>query len=322
MNAASFKIKLSYGTAVTLGLKKKIKTVDVKTAYVLYGDKCEAGCEFCSQNENQNRLSRVSWPEFLLEEFIKAFDKSEINNICFQVTKSKKNLEEVFKIIKIIKNKINKKFTISLSADFEYNLQTVNEFLANGVHRIGFSMDCVSESKYFAIKKGDYNKKIEFLKKIAAIYKDKISTHLIIGIGESANEAVNFVFDMIANNIKIALFAFTPVRKNGVLADKKEPSIVYYRLIQAVLFLAENNFIKKNDIVFNNDEKIKKIKLNYEKACKILSDGFFLKTTGCENCNRPFYNEKYSGIWYNYPRKPEKSEVNKELNLISSFFEC
>jgi biotin synthase-related radical SAM superfamily protein len=35
------------------------------------------------------------------------------------------------------------------------------------------------------------------------------------------------------------------------------------------------------------------------------------QTSGCPDCNRPFYNEKPSGPFYNYPRKLEIKEIEK-----------
>jgi len=36
-------------------------------------------------------------------------------------------------------------------------------------------------------------------------------------------------------------------------------------------------------------------------------------TSGCPNCNRPYYNEKPSGPIYNYPRPLKKEEIAKVM---------
>lgn len=46
--------------------------------------------------------------------------------------------------------------------------------------------------------------------------------------------------------------------------------------------------------------------------------GIPFMTSGCPNCNRPFYNESPLGPMYNFPRKPTKEEIEsikKELDL-------
>jgi biotin synthase len=48
-----------------------------------------------------------------------------------------------------------------------------------------------------------------------------------------------------------------------------------------------------------------------------IESGEPFRTSGCPNCNRPYYNEKPSGPIYNYPKPPiqtEISEFKKQLN--------
>jgi biotin synthase len=51
---------------------------------------------------------------------------------------------------------------------------------------------------------------------------------------------------------------------------------------------------------------------------QIIQMGKPFLTSGCPNCNRPYYNEKPSGPIYNYPREisqKELSEIQKQLGL-------
>jgi biotin synthase len=36
-------------------------------------------------------------------------------------------------------------------------------------------------------------------------------------------------------------------------------------------------------------------------------------TTGCKECNRPYYNERPGQIPYNYPYKPTEEEIQKAI---------
>lgn len=40
-------------------------------------------------------------------------------------------------------------------------------------------------------------------------------------------------------------------------------------------------------------------------------------TSGCPNCNRPFYNEKPSGPIYNYPRSLTSEEVTAAKQYLA-----
>jgi biotin synthase len=48
----------------------------------------------------------------------------------------------------------------------------------------------------------------------------------------------------------------------------------------------------------------------------VLGDGVAFMTTGCPGCNRPFYNERPSGPFYNYPRPLTEEEIRKELAIL------
>ena len=51
--------------------------------------------------------------------------------------------------------------------------------------------------------------------------------------------------------------------------------------------------------------------LSNEALNAIIESGLPFRTSGCPDCNRPFYNEKPSGPIYNYPKKPNKEEIEK-----------
>ena len=42
-----------------------------------------------------------------------------------------------------------------------------------------------------------------------------------------------------------------------------------------------------------------------------IDGGLPFQTSGCPDCNRPFYNEKPSGPIYNYPKKLSQEEIEK-----------
>jgi biotin synthase len=43
----------------------------------------------------------------------------------------------------------------------------------------------------------------------------------------------------------------------------------------------------------------------------ILQDGAAFQTSGCQGCNRPYYNERPGGVMYNYarPLSPEEAQA-------------
>ncbi|MFA7576873.1 MAG: radical SAM protein [Candidatus Muiribacteriota bacterium] len=323
MNAAFSKIRISSGTASVLGLNRAKSAVNPETAYVLVGEKCTGGCLFCAQNNSVEKLSRVVWPEFDIEVFLsKVSEKSfPFKNVCIQVTKNKNSLKNALELLKEIRKIVDNKVSISVSADFIHNQELINEFFQSGLSRLGIAIDCVSSDKYSIIKNGNYNEKLNFLLSVNSKYPGRISTHAIAGLGETAFEIMNFIDIMIKNKIETALFAYTPVKnKNTNLLLKKSPEILYYRLVQACFYLMKKNIIKIENIEFDENEFFKKIKIPDNEKLRAILKGDFLKTTGCRNCNRPFYNEKVNSLWYNFPRSPYDEEIETQIQMIENYF--
>jgi biotin synthase len=52
---------------------------------------------------------------------------------------------------------------------------------------------------------------------------------------------------------------------------------------------------------------------NVSDLAKMLADGKAFETTGCADCNRPYYNERPGGIMYNYPRPLTRREVEQAI---------
>jgi len=90
---------------------------------------------------------------------------------------------------------------------------------------------------------------------------------------------VNYSFD-ITVNVR-ALFAFTPVR--GIRLNTGSPDLLVYRRAQIIRFVVDEGIDPKR--LFAEPELIKRA----------------LLTSGCPDCNRPFYNERPRGPMYNYP---------------------
>ena len=50
-------------------------------------------------------------------------------------------------------------------------------------------------------------------------------------------------------------------------------------------------------------------KINVPALWEVLADGHAFRTTGCEDCNRPYYNEKPRDVLYNYHRPLTAEEL-------------
>lgn len=312
-------IRLSIGTAIELGIKRGQSDIPPTTAYIMIGNKCNNRCSFCSQsiesNSRKDKLSRVLWPEYTKEEILDAFKNYEgenIKRICLQSMDSEESLNEVSKFIKYVNADLN--IPISLSAKLE-DMDEIEKFFELGVEKIGIAIDAANKELYEKIKGTNFDKKIEFIKEAGLIYPNRISTHIIVGLGESHKDIYDLYKTLKGYNITISLFAFTPV-KGTKMEDVRQPSIESYRRVQLMTYMMDKGY-NGDYFKFGLDGYLEEIEMDeYIKMDILKGKPFEIK--GCKNCNRPYYNERPGHTIYNYSRKLSKEEIKlaiKEINL-------
>jgi biotin synthase len=113
-----------------------------------------------------------------------------------------------------------------------------------------------------------------------------------------------------------ALFAFTPVRGTALEA-KSPPKVESYRRVQLARYLIVHAKVRVENIQFDAEGKITGFGVTEEALDSIIEDGLPFRTSGCPDCNRPFYNEKPSGPFYNYPTNPSPQEIEKIKKQLS-----
>ncbi|MEM3571101.1 MAG: radical SAM protein, partial [Candidatus Bathyarchaeia archaeon] len=244
------KIRVSIGSAILLGLKHGKILAPPTTIYMLtyYPGKCLANCSFCAQaresNSDLSHLSRVAWPVFetlkVVEKLRSLKNLSLIKRVCIQSLNYENAFKDIVGLVRIIKNSI--KIPISVSCQ-PFNEDEFKVLHKEGVERISIPLDASTEEIFERIKgkevKGPYNWKdhIEKLKLAVKIFGwKKVTTHLIIGLGEKEIDACKIIQFLHDNGIIIGLFALTPL-KGTKMENEKQPDLNHYRKIQLSRYL-------------------------------------------------------------------------------------
>ena len=316
------KIRVSSGTAHVLGLKSVKSEVLPTTGYFLLGDKCLRSCRFCSRSAKSHSgadfLSRVTWPAFelnkILESLPDAYVQKRLFRVCLQVVHDPRAAKAAKEVIV----KIKQKCSIPVSAScYVSDLEDLRSWFKSGADRVGLALDAANERVFKQIKCGSFEKNINFLRQAAKLYPQRISTHFIVGLGETDRELIYRIQEMLDLGITVGLFAFTPVRGTE-MENVPQPGLKRYRRIQVAHYLLRNGYKRAEDLGYTQEGELRDFDYCSAELFALLRNGEPFQTTGCAMCNRPFYNERPGGAIYNFARQLSTAEVHEALQCLNS----
>jgi len=324
------KVRISLGSAIAIGLLSGRLDAKPTTAYLMTyrKGKCTANCGFCPQaRESRSRadmLSRVSWPAFPTQNVFKALSEAvkngKIRRVCIQAL----NYPEVFAhlqaLVKVVTHQIGVPASVSCQP---LNPQNIRRLAEAGAERIGIPLDAATEEIFDKVKGlsagGPYEMKrqIALLEEAVKVFgKGKVSTHLIVGLGETEKEMVHMIQRCVDMGVLPALFAFTPVA-GTVLENMKQPPIQQYRRVQLARHLVVHGMARFESMSFDTEGRITSFGVDKQTLKRVVESGTPFLTSGCPNCNRPYYNEKPSGPIYNYPRPLLMEEIRRTFEELA-----
>jgi biotin synthase len=304
-------INVSIGTAAVLGLVDVPMAVAPTTAYLMLGGRCLMDCAFCAQARHSQasalNLSRVTWPEFelcqLLQRLPDAVTQGLIRRACLQVTVVAGAFEQTLEVVRAVKAVSTIPFDAAI---LPRDMAQVHDLLEAGVDHIGFGLDAASERVFRRVKGGSWARSLALIEGTAREHPGRGAVHLIVGLGETEREMVESIQWAHDQGLVVGLFAFTPIRGTH-LAERRPPCLSVYRRMQAARWLIVHDWVRVEDMAFDARGHLDQFGV----PVSIPGDAF--RTSGCPDCNRPFYNEQPSGPMYNYPRPLTEEEAARAI---------
>lgn len=301
------------------------------TAYLMTHKqgKCAANCAFCPQareaKSGAELLSRVTWPAFPTQNVLSAlqdgFRQGKIRRVCIQAL----NYPELFAHLEALVKEIKKEADVPVSVSCQPLSRANIEVLANaGVDRLGVALDAATEAVFDRVKGKDaggpyrWEEQFQLLSEALSVFgRGNVSTHVIVGLGETEKDAAEIIQRCVDMGVRPALFSFTPVQ--GTALEKvAPPHLDVYRRMQLARFLIVGGSARADRMQFDGEGRIISFGLAKEALDAAVKSGEPFRTSGCPDCNRPFYNEKPGGPIYNYPRKltsKETMEAGEQLKI-------
>ncbi|HHV63336.1 MAG TPA: radical SAM protein [Firmicutes bacterium] len=257
-----------------------------------------------------------------------------IRRICFQVTSRPGVLDDVKGAILALREAFRREAgaiggqgccatgrtpAVPISVSYHPgNLNEIEELFALGVERIGIALDAANERIFHDIKGGSFAQTLDLLERAARNFPGKVSTHIIVGLGETEEEALRLIQRLHDSGITVGLFAFTPV-KGTPLESRRPPDIGSYRRIQAGRYLIVNSISRVESFAFSDEgagSRVTGFGIIPSELVRLLASGDAFRTSGCVECNRPYYNERPGGTIYNYPRPLTMDEVRQAVEKM------
>lgn len=293
-------IRLSIGSAVTLGLRTAKMAAPPTTLYALLGETCMGACRFCTQarrsDADRQLLSRVIWPEFALPAVLESLQANDgVRRVCVQTLLYPDLLPDLISVVEELKAVSEKPLSVCMNPVDKDWLIALKDA---GVERVGVGLDCATEALFNQMKPGfSWNRYMQFIDDTMEVFGFG-SVHLIAGLGETDEELGRAFQTFHDKGCTLALFAFTPVR--GTQLHLAPPPLERYRALQLARYLIARNQARVEDLLFDGG-KLRAINVDPAVLERAIEAGTPFRTSGCPHCNRPMYNERPGGAMYNHP---------------------
>jgi len=317
------KVRVSIGTATVLGIEFVKLESKPETAYLqtYYKGRCMANCRFCAQSKESkattDRIARGLYlpyeTDLVVERLNKAIDIGILKRICIQTMIYKGMLNDLMWLVRNLKEPIS----VSLPPQ---KREILEKFKDNGVDKIVIPLDGITERIFDGIKgkkaKSPYRWETHWkgLREAVSIFgKGNVGTHLMVGLGETQEDAARIIQELHDLGVYSALFAYIPIPDTNL--NIGSPDLSFYRKVQLIHYLISENISNQNRMKFN-DGKIVDFGIGEKKLERIINSGEPFTTKGCPHCNRPFATENAS-VLYNFPRELNEQEIKEILKEIN-----
>jgi biotin synthase len=255
---------------------------------------------------------------------IKAINKTAernhfIQRVCVSSLTSPKAPEDLVSIVRKVKAGTGLKLS-TLITPTSFTKAHFESIKAAGVQNITIAVDAATQEVFDKLRgKGAggphrwdrYLKGVEEAVVVMGNGRKGVGIHLIIGLGETEEEAAGLIQRCYDMGASVHLFSFYPENGSG-MEDWTQPPIEQYRRVQLARHLMDRGLSRFEKMRFESGV-LKEFGLPENELLSIVRNGEAFMTTGCTGCNRPFANETptqaMKGLLRNYPFPPDAQDI-------------
>ncbi|MGR3310680.1 MAG: radical SAM protein [Candidatus Brocadiales bacterium] len=334
-------IRTSLASAIALRFKSGRFYRDVKPYCVnlllSYPDSCNANCAYCGlartrpTNQGDKSFIRVEWPVLQTSRVIERIAKYQqnIRRVCVSMVSHPMAVDNTFNITKAIAQSSEVPISVLIAPNL-INEEALLKLKNIGADTVGIGLDAASMRVFERTRGKDVNGSLSWenywdvLKSAVRIFgRNKVSCHIIVGIGETDRELAEVFFKVYEVGALIHLFSFY-AEPDSNMSKKRRPTLKRFRRVQLLRHLIETDCIKPDALEFDATGKNIGIKDADGKIRDAVEGGLPFITGGCCNkdgdiaCNRPFGSYRPGEPFRDFPFYPEPHDImniKKELRL-------
>ena len=287
---------------------------------------CVANCLYCGQAREVaasaicRTLIRVEWPLRPLEDVIERTAKFIGNGtafrpyrVCVSDIEHPRAVEALTEVVRLLWSGLGIPISALISPT-QFSKEDMRNLRNAGVERIGIALDCATK-ELFELLRGvgarsphRWERYMEGIDE--AMGRGKVGVHLIVGLGETEEEAVKLIQLMHDKGVETHLFSFYP--EQGTLLERWiRPPASQYRRVQLARYLINNGIARYEWMKFNSEKQIVDFGVRLSELESIIESGLPFVTSGCPGCNRPYANERPSEFPRNFPYIPRSQEIER-----------
>ncbi|TET27222.1 MAG: radical SAM protein [Candidatus Bathyarchaeum sp.] len=242
-----------------------------------------------------------------------------IKRVCVQSLNYPEVFDDVLLLVREIKSRVSVPISVSCKP---LSQKKMKKWVDAGVNRISIALDAATQQIFDNVKGqnigGPYlwERQRKALKEAVNVFGEgSVSTHLIVGLGETERELCQTIQWCVDSGIYPGLFAFTPI-SGTALENNPQPTLNHYRRIQVAHYLLTSRKTCLENMQFDKDGRLTNFGISKKRLLEVIDTGEPFLTSGCSGCNRPYYNERPGGPLYNYPRQLRSEEIKKEKKVL------
>jgi len=321
-------IQTSLAGAICLGLEKgkfaRGANCTCLNLLLTYKNGCRAACSYCGlartrKTDESETFIRVKWPTFPLEDILKQMQTGRhlFRRICVSMITHEQSVADICTVMRECRKKTNLPVSGLICPTVMCGKPDLEAIKDAGADRIGIAIDAATR-ELFEMHRGqgvggphNWDQFWQTLAEAVDVFGHyKAGVHLIVGLGETEAEMVQTISRADGLGVLTHLFSLFP--EAGTRIEKNsQPPLGKYRRVQLARYLINGGIISQQSIQFTPEGKIADFGVEIE---KYFEEGLAFMTSGCPGedgrlaCNRPFANERPSGVMRNYPFVPQSKD--------------